>query len=55
MDLEETVDGGQSRVSPDVVQVNSWHSERTRMHSMLSDRVQTQSGGAGCATMAEAA
>ena len=55
MDLEETVDGGQSRVSPDVVQVNSWHSERTRAHSMLSDSVQAQSGDAGCVTLAEPA
>ena len=44
MALEETVDVGQSGHSQGVVQVNSWHSEMTHMLSILSDRVQAQSG-----------
>ena len=55
MALEEAVDVGQSGPLRGVVGVNSWHSEMTHMHSMLSDRVQAQSGGAWCATLAEAA
>ena len=55
MALEETVDVGQSGHSQGVVQVKSWHREMTRMHSMLSDRVQAHSGGAGCATLVEPA
>ena len=55
MALEETVDVGLSGHLRGVVRVNSWHSERTRMPSILSDRVQAQSGGAGCVTLAESA
>ena len=40
MALEEAVDVGQSGHSRGVVQVKSWHSEMTHLHSVLSDRVQ---------------